>query len=330
MAAGTCLALLALAVNDTIVQAVIPFIEAHITSPDWHFREAAVMAFGSILDGPDPTVLAPLIHQALPVLLTMMGPGETNEAVKDTAAWTVARICDLHAQSLDLNSHVQSIVSAVVAGLESTPRVSANCAWAIQSLSENLSGYDDENILPTDPLSMYYEGLFGALMRITEKCDSHPGPSVSFINHFSPSRSTNEGNFRTAAYETMSTLISHSAQDTLHVVQSVVLAMLQRQEHLLTIQNQIVGVDDRTNWNELQSNFCSILVVCLFPSTMCCLLSDAHLHLGCGPETWSRDQTSWRSYHDKYPATCPIGWPPVYCFGGCVPCGRHDGLRIGD
>lgn len=59
----------------------------------------------------------------------------------------------------------------------------------------------------------------------------------------------------------MSTLISHAAQDTLHVVQSVILAMLQRQEHLLGIQNQIVGVDDRTNWNELQSNLCSILVV---------------------------------------------------------------------
>lgn len=169
MAAGTCLSLLALAVNDTIVQAVIPFIESNITSQDWHFREAAVMAFGSILDGPDPQVIAPLIHQALPLLLQMMSPTETNEAVKDTAAWTVARICDLHAQSLDLSSHIQPVVTAVVAGLESTPRISANCAWAIQSLSENLSSFDDENIMPTDPLSMYYDGLFTSLMRITER-----------------------------------------------------------------------------------------------------------------------------------------------------------------
>jgi len=169
MAAGTCLSLLALAVNDTIVQAVIPFIETNITSPDWHFREAAVMAFGSILDGPDPTVLASLIHQALPVLLQMMGEQESNDAVKDTAAWTIARICDLHAQGLGLVQHVQPVVGAIVAGLESTPRISANCAWAIQSLSENLSSYDEETIVPTDPMSMYYEGLFRALMRITEK-----------------------------------------------------------------------------------------------------------------------------------------------------------------
>ena len=76
-------------------------------------------------------------------------------------------------------------------------------------------------------------------------------------------RPTNKGNFCTAAYKTMSMLISHSAQDTLPIVQSLVLAILQWQEHLLTIQNQILGINDRTNWNELQSNFCSILVVSL-------------------------------------------------------------------
>ncbi|KAF8316436.1 ARM repeat-containing protein [Clavulina sp. PMI_390] len=241
MAAGTCLSLLALAVNDSIVQAVIPFIEANIVNQDWHFREAAVMAFGSILDGPDPSVLAPLIHQALPVLLNMMGPGETNPAVKDTAAWTVARICDLHAVHLDQANHIPAIINAVVTGLELNARISANCAWAIQSLSENLSNYDEDTIMPTDPLSAYYDGLCQALMRITEK-------------------PTNEGNFRTAAYETLATLISHAAQDTLQVVHNVVMGILTRQEHLLSVQNQIVGVDDRTNWNELQSNFCSIEV----------------------------------------------------------------------
>jgi hypothetical protein len=26
-------------------------------------------------------------------------------------------------------------------------------------------------------------------------------------------------------------------------------------------QNQILGVDDRNNWNELQSNFCGVVIV---------------------------------------------------------------------
>jgi importin subunit beta-1 len=174
MAAGTCLSLLALAVNDHIVQAVVPFIEQNITSQDWHYREAAVMAFGSILDGPDPQVLAPLIHQALPLLLNMMRSDgtETNDAVKDTVAWTVARICDLHSQNLDTHTQIQPIVTTVVAGLESTPRIAANCAWALQTLSDNASiSFDDEEgaIAPTAPLSPFYEGIFTALMRVTEK-----------------------------------------------------------------------------------------------------------------------------------------------------------------
>ncbi|CAA7258937.1 unnamed protein product [Cyclocybe aegerita] len=46
--------------------------EVHIKSSDWHQREAAVMTFGSILEGPDPAVLTPLVNQALPLLIDMM------------------------------------------------------------------------------------------------------------------------------------------------------------------------------------------------------------------------------------------------------------------
>lgn len=55
MAAGTCLAPLAAAVQDSIVPAVIPFTEAHIKAEDWHQLEAAVMALGFILEGLDPS-----------------------------------------------------------------------------------------------------------------------------------------------------------------------------------------------------------------------------------------------------------------------------------
>ncbi len=46
MAAATCLSLLANCVRDPIVAPVTPFVSAHIRSPDWRYREAAVMAFG--------------------------------------------------------------------------------------------------------------------------------------------------------------------------------------------------------------------------------------------------------------------------------------------
>lgn len=60
MSAATSLGLLANCIDDNIVQPVIQFVEQNIRSPDWKFREAAVMAFGSILEGPNTAILNPL------------------------------------------------------------------------------------------------------------------------------------------------------------------------------------------------------------------------------------------------------------------------------
>ena len=91
-------------------------------------------------------------------------------------------------------------------------------------------------------------------------------------------RTANEANFRTSAYEAITSYVSHSTNDCISVVQNTVIAILARMEQLLNMQvcflitslwaashihfqNQIVGVDDRNNWNELQSNLCSVVIV---------------------------------------------------------------------
>jgi importin subunit beta-1 len=169
MAAGTCMALLASAVQDAIVPAVIPFIEANIRNTDWHFREAAVMAFGSILDGPDPVVLGPLVNQALPLLIDMMRDAHVN--VKDTTAWTLGRVCDLLVGTIKPDVHLQPLVAALAAGLSDSPRIIANSCWALMNLAEQLGSYYEEEAAPsgTGPLSPYYSGIVDALLRVTER-----------------------------------------------------------------------------------------------------------------------------------------------------------------
>lgn len=244
MAAGTCLALLAGAVQDSIVPAVIPFIEAHIKAGDWHQREAAVMTFGSILEGPDPSVLTPLVNQALPLLIDMMN--DTNVHVKDTTAWTLGRICDLLIPCIKPDVHLHSLISALVNGLQDSPRIVANCCWALMNLSDQLGLYYEEVTEPNNPgqsspLSPYYDGVIQALLRVTETTG-------------------NEANFRTAAYEAITSYLTHATIDAIPVVQNTVVTILQRMEQLLGMQNQILGVDDRNNWNELQSNFCGVVI----------------------------------------------------------------------
>ncbi|KAL0952370.1 hypothetical protein HGRIS_006648 [Hohenbuehelia grisea] len=245
MAAGTCIGLMAGAVQDAIVPAVIPFIEANIKADDWHHREAAIIAFGSILDGPDPTVLTPLVNQALPLLIDMMT--DANVHVKDTTAWTLGRICDLLISTIKPDVHLHPMISALVNGLNDSPRIVTNCCWALMNLADQLSLYyeDDQEAMggatSSGPLSPYFSGVVQALLRVTETAG-------------------NESNFRTAAYEAITSYVSHATPDCITTVQETVVAILARMEHLLGVQNQIVGVDDRNNWNELQSNFCSVVI----------------------------------------------------------------------
>lgn len=50
-AAGVCLMLFANCCEDEIIQHVIPFVQANIKHENWRFRDAAVMAFGCIMEG---------------------------------------------------------------------------------------------------------------------------------------------------------------------------------------------------------------------------------------------------------------------------------------
>ncbi|KAJ2842410.1 karyopherin Kap95, partial [Coemansia brasiliensis] len=234
MAAATCLSLLAQAIGNDIVAPVIPFVEQHIRNPDWHYREAAVMAFGSILDGPDPNVLTPLVSQALPVLIEMVKDQVVQ--VKDSAAWTLGRVCDLPIECIQLDVHLHNMISALVTGLEDSPRIVANCCWAIMNLTEQLGGTD----IKTYPLSQYFEGIITTLMRITET-------------------NVNENNSRTSAYEAMATLASTGAQDTHSTIAKLGVAILDRLDTTVANMSQAVGMDDRLAMAELQSNLLNVL-----------------------------------------------------------------------
>jgi importin subunit beta-1 len=236
MAAGTCLSFLAQAVHDPIVPAVIPFIEANIKQENWHEREAAVMAFGSILVGPDPTVLAPLVNQALPILINMMSDPQSQ--VKDTTAWTLGRICETLITSIKPDVHLHALVSALVAGLQDSAHIIANCCWALMNLADGLFELYETGEQNTGPLSPYFEGIVGALLQVTETYVIE-----SFFSHWQTAgfvdtcaSAGNESNYRTSAYEAITSFVQQATQDCVQVVSNTALKILDRMEHLLNVQ----------------------------------------------------------------------------------------------
>ncbi|PKI85159.1 karyopherin Kap95 [Malassezia vespertilionis] len=240
-AAGTCLGLLAQVVGDAIVAITVPFIEANIKSPDWRRREAALMCFGSIMDGPESKLLETLVVQALATVIETLQ--DTSTAVKDTAAWTLGRICEFVYDAIAPEVQLGPLIQALLGGLQDQPRIVTHCCWALINLSEHkgiLASLDDIDP-PTTCLSPYFETIATHLVQAAD-------------------RPNNESNSRTSAYEALASLIANCAQDCLQHASNVLVHVIERQEQLNAMVAQLVGLDDRNNWAELQSNLCSVMI----------------------------------------------------------------------
>ncbi|KAF9580070.1 karyopherin beta [Lunasporangiospora selenospora] len=237
MAAGTCLSLTAQCVGDTIVNPVIQFVEANIRHTEWQFREASVMAFGSILEGPSPELLVPPVTQALPFLIEMMNDPVIK--VKDTTAWTLGRVSQSLVECIKPETHLQPLIAALVHGLRDSTRIVSNCCLSLMNLADQLEGEqgpDSQSSL----MSPYFDVIITALLQITD-------------------RNSNELFSRTSAYEAISVLVSRSAKDSFPTISILSTTILDRLEQTIAIQNQILGMDERNTHNELQSNICSVL-----------------------------------------------------------------------
>ncbi|KAJ1330084.1 hypothetical protein BSLG_009756 [Batrachochytrium salamandrivorans] len=225
MSASTCLSIFASCCADAIVPLVLPSIESNIKNEDWKFREAAVMAFGAILEGPDPAQLGSLVQ--------MLKTQRHGLSVEFAKGWF----------SLLLPSNSPGFISTILTGLGENNRVASNCAWCIINLAENTAptgDHSDQEYPATAPLSPYFEHIVTALNQCGETSRQDP-------------------HLRASVYEAMATLINNCANDSLGSVQNLTTMMLSRLGETVNMQNQLVGADDRRVHCEFQANLCSVL-----------------------------------------------------------------------
>jgi len=245
--AATCLATLATTVEDEIVGHVMPFIQQHIESPDWHRKEAATLAWGSILEGPKPETLEPLMGPAIEKMISLVGAGAaTHISVRDTAAWTIGRICEHHTRSISAAHWAAMMREAsatepegvLLLGLKDHPRVAEKVCSALYNLADQL---DEQRDAPRNALSPLFVTLARALLECTERPDS------------------SENNLRVSAYEALNVVITNAAKDTVDHILQLLPIILKRLEDTFTMQ--IVSADDREAQTELQGLLCATLQV---------------------------------------------------------------------
>ncbi|XP_064389350.1 importin subunit beta-1-like [Halichondria panicea] len=243
-AAGVCLTLMASCCEDDIVAFVIPFIQENIVSNDWKFRDAAIVAMGSVLEGPSPTALEPAIANIVERLIGCIGDEAVQ--VRDSAAWTIGRICEHVPSVLLTDITLPPLLQALGVGLEGEPRVATNVCWAFSSLAE--AAYDqacDDTSEEEEPatfcLSTSFEHIATKLLACSQRADG------------------GTGNLRSAAYEALMDLIKFSAKDCYPVVQNTTAIILESIKHVLNIQVSQLSGADRQQLTDMESLLCATL-----------------------------------------------------------------------
>ncbi|KAL4880981.1 armadillo-type protein [Aspergillus karnatakaensis] len=235
-AAYQALQLYAQSVQAEVIQPVLAFVEENIRHEDWRRRDAAVAAFGAIMDGPDPKVLEPLVKQALQVLVSMME--DSSIQVRDSAAYALGRVCDFCSETIDPEVELQPLIACLFNGLASSPKIASSCCWALMNVADRFAG---DTFAQTNHLSKYFEESIKSLLTLTERQDA-------------------DNQLRTAGYEVINSFVTNAANDNLTVIANLSDVILSRLEHTVPLQTQVVSVEDRIALEEMQTGITSVIL----------------------------------------------------------------------
>ncbi|CCK69004.1 karyopherin beta KNAG_0B05720 [Huiozyma naganishii CBS 8797] len=232
MSAAVCLQLFAQNCGNAILEPVLEFVEQNITSDNWRDREGAVMAFGSIVDGPNKVQSTFYIHQALPAILNLMN--DSSLQVKDTAAWCIGRIADIVAEAISPQDHLPGVVQACLTGLKDHPKIATNCAWTIINLIEQLA---EET---PSPIYNYYPIIVDGLITAANRTD-------------------NEYNARASAFSALATVVECSTNEVAEISASISSFVMDKLGQTMSVDESQLTMEAIQSLQELQSNILTVL-----------------------------------------------------------------------
>jgi importin subunit beta-1 len=189
---------------------------------------------------------------ALEKMISLVGTPTTALPVRDTAAWTIARICEHHTASIqpqhwhvmlregsvDPSGALIEPEGVLLMALKDHTRVAEKVCTALYALAEQV---EDERNNPSNRHSGLFVTLAKALLACTERHDA------------------GENNLRVSAYEALNMVITNAAKDTHVSVGQLLPLVISRLEG--TFAMPIVSSDDREAQTELQGLLCATLQV---------------------------------------------------------------------
>jgi len=116
----------------------------------------------------------------MPTIIELMY--DNSVVVRDTAAWTIGRICEINPESAINEHYLGALLEAMVNGLKAEPRVASNVCWAFTGLAEAsyeaASAQEGTDQPSTYCLSQYFDLLVENLLETTNRPD---GSQVNYL-----------------------------------------------------------------------------------------------------------------------------------------------------
>eukprot|EP00283_Hemiselmis_rufescens_P010191 CAMPEP_0173432662 /NCGR_PEP_ID=MMETSP1357-20121228/10379_1 /TAXON_ID=77926 /ORGANISM="Hemiselmis rufescens, Strain PCC563" /LENGTH=901 /DNA_ID=CAMNT_0014397289 /DNA_START=64 /DNA_END=2769 /DNA_ORIENTATION=+ len=240
--AAACLAAIASTICDEVLAHVVPWVQQNISSQDWHAKEAAVMAFGCIMDGPSPEELKSYVGGIMDTLIAYLVDPE--DLVKNSSAWAIMRITEFAPESIGL--HIAPLCDKLMQVMpQSEPQTANHLCWAVHHAANFVRASHESHILPKNQLSPILPKLVECLVTQADRGDA------------------TEANLRANAYEALNVVVSTADDEAIRTFIAPTLLPMFGERLNATFGMPCLNADDLNTRNEWQSFFCGALQTCI-------------------------------------------------------------------
>jgi importin subunit beta-1 len=236
-AGAVCLESISQTVEGAIVPVVIPFVQQNISSENWRLRDAAIIAFTCIHDGPDTDEIGLYVNQSIAVLLNAFT--DASQVVRDSATHCIASICKLHIRAVQPDQ-IRMIIQGLIGKLKEAPILASHACSAIFNIGSTLKSTTPvESNLLSAPMLPLMQSLLEAMDR----------------------EDAIENNLRVASMSAAAELISASALDVQPILRDLLPAITGRMAAALRMD--VLSNEDKEVKEQLLGLLCG-LVTALF------------------------------------------------------------------
>lgn len=151
MSAAITLQKLSILLGNDVMDPVINYVAANIQQINWKQKYSALIALGSITDGPEKQKFMETISSALLNLIAMTT--DPRKKIREGISWVFSRICEFHPHVVSNPETAAKFIPTLMESLKDTPKVSNMTCSALEKLAYQLQPLNEE---PNNIITPYF------------------------------------------------------------------------------------------------------------------------------------------------------------------------------